>query len=162
REIGAEQRGQVIVSSIMSVANGLLPAVVAKYRATRPGIEIVLREGVHGTVMEDMRSGTADLGATYVDDVPDFLTARRLSREVFDDIVPRAHRLIKTAKRSSVTLAELAGFPQVSLPYESRTRRIVDGAAAAAGYTLQHAATVTQFATMMSLVRAGVGIAIIP
>jgi DNA-binding transcriptional LysR family regulator len=162
REIGAEQRGRIIVSSIMSVANGLFPAIVAKYRASRPGIEIVLREGVHGTVVEDVRSGVADLGVTYVDDVPEFVAAKRVSREVFEVILPRNHPLIKTSRRSSVTLAELAEFPLVSLPYESRTRRIIDGAAAGAGYALQHVATVTQFATMMSFVRAGVGIAIVP
>jgi DNA-binding transcriptional LysR family regulator len=162
REIGAEQRGRVIVSSIMSVANGLFPAIVAKYRASRPGIEIVLREGVHGTVLEDVRSGAADLGATYVDDVPDFVEAKRVSREVFEVILPRNHPLIKTSKRSSVALAELIGFPLVSLPYESRTRRIIDGAASTAGLTLQHVATVTQFATVMSFVRAGIGIAIVP
>ena len=162
REIGAEQRGRIIVSSIMSVANGLFPAIVAKYRASRPGVEIVLREGVHGTVLEDVRGGAADLGATYVDDVPDFVAAKRMSREVFEVILPRNHPLIKTSKRASVTLGELVGFPLVSLPFESRTRRIIDGAASTAGYTLQHAATVTQFATMMSFVRAGVGIAIIP
>jgi DNA-binding transcriptional LysR family regulator len=162
REIGAEQRGRIIVSSIMSVANGLFPAIVAKYRASRPGVEIVLREGVHGTVLEDVRSGAADLGATYVDDVPDIVSAKRVSREVFEVILPRDHPLIKKSKRSSVTLAELAGFPLVSLPYESRTRRIIDGAASSAGHTLRHVATVTQFATMMSFVRAGVGIAIVP
>ena len=162
REIGAEQRGRVIVSSIMSVANGFFPAIVAKYRASRPGIEIVLREGVHGTVLEDVRSGAADLGVTYVDDVPDFVEAKRVSREVFEVVLPRNHPLSKKSGRRSVTLAEVAEFPLVSLPYESRTRRIVDGAAASAGYTLQHVATVTQFATMMSFVRAGVGIAIVP
>jgi len=162
REIGAEQRGRIIVSSIMSVANGLFPTIVAKYRASRPGIEIVLREGVHGTVLEDVRSGAADLGVTYVDDVPDFVETKRMSREVFEVILPRNHPLIKTSKRSSVALAELVGFPLVSLPFESRTRRIIDGAASTAGYSLQHVATVTQFATMMSFVRAGVGIAIIP
>jgi len=162
REIGAEQRGRIIVSSIMSVANGLFPTIVAKYRPSHPGIEIVLREGVHGTVMEDVRSGAADLGVTYVDDVPDFVEAKRASREVFEVILPRHHPLIKRSKRRSVTLAELAEFPLVSLPHESRTRRIIDGAASAAGYTLQHLATVTQFATMMSFVRAGVGIAIVP
>src|SRR5579863_283504 len=161
REIGEEQRGQIIISSIMSVASGLLPAIVAKYRATRPGIEIILREGVHGTVLEDVRSGTADLGATYVDDVPDFVMAKRVNREVFDVILPRAHPLSKTAK-SSITLADVLDLPMVSLPHESRTRRIVDAAAAAAGRTLHHVATVTQFATMMSFVRAGVGIAIVP
>ena len=142
REIGEEQRGQIIISSIMSVANGLLPAIVAKYRASRPGIEIILREGVHGTVLEDIRSGTADLGATYVDDVPDFVTAKRVNREVFDVILPRTHPLTKTAK-SSVTLADLVDLPMVSLPHELRTRRIVDAAAAAAGRTLHHVATVT-------------------
>src|SRR5262249_24539731 len=159
REIGQEQRGRIIVSSIMSVANGLFPAIVAEYRAARPGIEIVLREGVHGTVLEDVRSGTADIGATYVDDVPDVVAAKRMSREVFEVVLPRNHPLSKKSKRPSVTLADLAGFPLVSLPYESRARRIIDGAASAAGYTLQHVATVTQFATMMSFVRAGVGIA---
>jgi DNA-binding transcriptional LysR family regulator len=161
REIGAEQRGRIVVSSIMSVANGLFPAIVARYRASRPAIEIVLREGVHGTVVEDVRSGAADLGATYVDDVPDFVQAKRVSREVFEVILPRNHPLVKI-RRSSLALAELAGFPLVSLPSESRTRRLIDGAAATAGLSLQHAATVTQFATMMSFVRAGVGIAIVP
>jgi DNA-binding transcriptional LysR family regulator len=162
RQISEQQRGQIIISSIMSVANGLLPTIVAKYRASRPGIEIILREGVHGTVLEDIRSGTADLGATYVDDVPDFVEAKRVSREVFDVILPRSHPLTKSARRSSVTLTELVSFPLVSLPHESRTRRIIDGAASTAGHTLQHVATVTQFATMMSFVRAGVGIAIVP
>jgi len=161
REIGAEQRGRIVVSSIMSVANGLFPAIVAKYRASRPGIEIILREGVHGTVLEDVRSGAADLGVTYVDDVPDVVAAKRISREVFEVVLPRHHPLSKGSRRS-VTLAELAEFPLVSLPYESRTRRIIDGAAAGAGHTLQHVATVTQFATMMSFVRAGVGLAIVP
>jgi DNA-binding transcriptional LysR family regulator len=162
REVGEEQRGQIIISSIMSVANGLIPAVAAKYRAARPGIEIILREGVHGAVLEDIRNGTADLGATYVDDVPDFVEAKRVSREVFDVILPRGHPLIRITKRSSVTLTELANFALVSLPHDSRTRRTIDGAASSAGLTLRHVATVTQFTTMMNFVRAGVGIAIVP
>ena len=97
RQISEQQRGQIIISSIMSVATGLLPAIVAKYRASRPGIEIILREGVHGTVLEDIRSGAADLGATYVDDVPDFVESKRVSREVFDVILPRSHPLTKSA-----------------------------------------------------------------
>ena len=162
REVGEEQRGQIIISSIMSVANGLIPAVAARYRASRPGIEIMLREGVHGAVLEDIRSGTADLGATYVDNVPDFVEAKRVSREVFVVILPRGHALTEIAKRSAVTLTELVNFPLVSLPHESRTRRTIDGAASSAGLTLRHVATVTQFTTMMSFVRAGVGIAVVP
>src|SRR5262249_24140247 len=145
REVSEEQRGQIIISSIMSVANRLIPLVAAKYRASRPGIEIILREGVHGAVLEDIRSGMADLGATYVDLVPDFVEAKRVSREIFDVILPPWHQLTKTAKRSSVTLNEVAKFQLVSLPHESRTRRTIDGAASSAGLTLRHVATVTQF-----------------
>ena len=140
REIGAEQRGQIIISSIMSIANGLLPTIVAKYRASRPGIEIILREGVHGTVLEDIRSGTADLGITYVDDVPDFIEAKRISREVFDVILPRTHPLAKRSMRGAVALTDLVSLPFVPMPYDSRTRHIIDGAASTAGHTLQHVA----------------------
>src|SRR5215831_9405213 len=50
REIGEAARGQVIISSIMSVASGVLPRIVAGFRKMRPGVELSVREGVHGTV----------------------------------------------------------------------------------------------------------------
>jgi DNA-binding transcriptional LysR family regulator len=50
----------------------------------------------------------------------------------------------------------------VSLPAESRTRRIIDGAAATAGFSFRHAVTVNQFATLYSFVRNGVGVTIVP
>jgi hypothetical protein len=50
----------------------------------------------------------------------------------------------------------------VSLPTDSRTRRIIDGAAATAGFTFRHAVTVNQFATLYSFVRNGVGLTIVP
>src|SRR5262245_53305800 len=43
QEIAGEQRGQVIVSTVMSVAYNQLPRIVAGYRASKPGIEIQLR-----------------------------------------------------------------------------------------------------------------------
>jgi DNA-binding transcriptional LysR family regulator len=162
REIGQQQRGQVIVSSIMSVANTFLPQMILSYRSRRPGVEIQVREGVHGSVLEDVRSGVADLGITYVDDVPEFVRPTRLNREVFKVVVPRGHSLARMRAARSVRFADVAMFPLVSLPSDSRTRRLIDGAAAAAGQDLQHVVTVTQFATMMSFVRAGVGLAIVP
>ena len=159
REIADEQRGQVIVSSIMSVANGSLPRIAAIFRKDRPGIEIHVREGVHGTVLEDVRSGIADFGITYVDELPEGLETIRLGSEAFKVVLPRNHPL---AKRQTLPLAALDGVSLVSLPNDSRTRRIIDAAAASVGITLRHAVTVTQFATTMSFVRAGMGLAIVP
>ncbi len=159
REISDEQRGQVIVSAVMSVAYTQLPRIVSRYRASRARIEIQLREGVHGTVLEDVRSGIADIGVTYVDEVSAEFSSIPLAREAFHVVMPRAHPL---SGKAGVTLDDVSGFAMVSLPRESQTRRLIDGLASAAGLTLRHAVTVSQFATVMQCVRARVGVAIVP
>ena len=159
RELADQQRGQIIVASIMSVANGLLPRIIAEYHAARPAIELHVREGVHGDVLDAVRSGAADLGITYVDELPDTVAVIPLGSEVFHVVMPHQHRL---AASPGVTMRQLAGEPLVSLPNDSRTRRVIDTAAYKQAVNLEHAVTVTQFATMMSLVRAGLGVAIVP
>jgi DNA-binding transcriptional LysR family regulator len=159
RELADQRRGQVIVSSIMSVANGRLPAMVAAYRQSYPGVELYVRDGVHGTVIEDVRSGAADFGITYLDELPGPFVSTPLGREEFTVIVPRNHRL---AAKASLALTDLRGLPLVSLPGDSRTRRLIDSVAASARLELKHVVVVSLFTTMLSFVRAGIGIAIAP
>src|SRR5438128_1801421 len=45
RELSAEQRGQVVVSTYSAFACQVLPAILATYRDTRPQVDISLREG---------------------------------------------------------------------------------------------------------------------
>ena len=159
RELSDQRRGQIIISSIMSVANGKLPGLVSAYRLDYPGIELHVRDGVHGTVIEDVRSGAADFGITYLDSLPDPFTSVPLGREDFTVVLPRNHEL---TRKKNLSLSDLKGAPLVSLPSDSRTRRLIDGAASAIGLTLNHVVTVSQFATMLGFVRAGVGLAIAP
>jgi DNA-binding transcriptional LysR family regulator len=159
RELTDQRRGQVIISSIMSVANGKLPGLVSAYRLDYPGIELRVRDGVHGTVIEDVRSGAADFGITYLDELPESFSYTHVGRESFTVVLPSRHAL---ALKKSVALSDLTGLPLVSLPNDSRTRRVIDGAASSEGLTLNHVVTVSQFATMLGFVRAGVGIAIAP
>lgn len=159
RELSEQRRGQIIISSIMSIASGKLPGLVSAYRVDHPGIELHVRDGVHGMVIEDVRSGTADFGITYADDLPDPFAAVSVGREEFIVVLPRRHVL---AKRRNLSLLDLRDVPLVSLPSDSRTRRVIDGAASSAGLSLNHVVTVSQFATMLGFVRAGVGLAIAP
>jgi DNA-binding transcriptional LysR family regulator len=159
RELSDQRRGQIIISSIMSVANGRLPGLVSAYRLDYPGIELHVRDGVHGTVIEDVRSGAADFGITYLEDLPDPFLSVRVGREDFTVVVPKNHEL---ARKKTLSLSDLKDVPLVSLPSDSRTRRVIDGAASSAGLTLNHVATVSQFATMLGFVRAGIGLAIAP
>jgi DNA-binding transcriptional LysR family regulator len=159
RELSDQRRGQIIISSIMSVANGKLPGLVSAYRLDHPGIELHVRDGVHGTVIEDVRSGAADFGITYLDDLPDPFLSVRVGREDFTVVLPKNHEL---ARKKTLSLSDLKDVPLASLPSDSRTRRVIDGAASSVGITLNHVVTVSQFATMLGFVRAGIGLAIAP
>ena len=159
REAAQEGRGLVVVSCVMSVAGGLLPRTIAAYRDDRPGVEIHVREGIYATILDDVRSGVADFGISYVDELPDFAVGTALGREIFYAVVPSRHKL---ASRRSVTLAGLAAHPIVALPTESRTRRTIDAAAVAAGLQLRQRVVVTQIATLLALIAAGVGVGVVP
>ncbi|WP_243700857.1 LysR family transcriptional regulator [Paralcaligenes ureilyticus] len=159
REIADEQRGQVIVSAVMSVAHTSLARMVARYRTDRQGVEVHIREGLHGTVLEDVRSGIADLGITYIDEVHPALDCIPLGSEALHVVLPVGHPL---AGQRGIPFIKLRGLQLVSLPRESRIRRIADLAATSAGFSLMHSVSVTQFATLIQFVLAGVGIAIVP
>lgn len=159
REVAQERRGLVVVSSVMSVAGGQLPRLIAAFHGDRPGVEIHIREGIYATILDDVRSGVADFGIGYVDALPDFAVGTALGRETFHAVVPARHKL---AGRRRVTLAELAAHPIVALPTESRTRRTIDAAAVTAGLQLHQRVVVTQVATLLALVAAGVGVGVVP
>ena len=136
-----------------------LPRLIAAYRADRPGVEIHVRESVHGSVMEDVRSGVADFGLGYVDELPEFAVGTPLGRETFCVVMSARHKL---AGRRKLGLSDLADQPIVALPTDSRTRRTIDAAAAMAGVPLRQMVVVTQIATLLGLVAADVGIGIVP
>jgi DNA-binding transcriptional LysR family regulator len=159
RSLGEQRRGQIIVASIMSLAHAFLPAVIAEYTRRFPGVDIQLREGVQGNVQDDVRSGLADFGVGYVADMPRPFLTQRLGAETFCVVLPARHRL---ARAKQIELKALKGAVLVSLPTDSRTRRLIDGAAATAGFSFRHAITVNQFATLYSFVRSGAGLTIVP
>lgn len=159
RDLIDEKRGQVILSSIMSIANNRLPAIIAEYRLSRPAIEIYVREGVHGQALEEVRGGAADFGLSYIDDLPPGLTAEPLGEEFFYLALPEGHPLTALQK---VALTDLVDVPLVGLPQNAQTRRIIDGTAAIQQISLTYSVTVTQSPTMMKFVSQGVGPAIVP
>jgi DNA-binding transcriptional LysR family regulator len=157
RELAEQRRGQIIVASVMSLAHFALPRVIAEYNRDFPGMEIHLREGVQSTVQDDVHSGLADFGLGYVADLPEPFTTESLGAEAFYVVLPLRHRL---ARAKEIELKALKDATLVSLPTDSRTRRIIDGAAA--GFTFRHIVTVNQFVTLYSFVRNGVGLTIVP
>ena len=137
----------------------MLPSLIANYHRRFPGIEIHLREGLHGAVREDVRSGLADFGLGFAEDALGTFVTEHLGVERLYVILPAGHAL---ACKSKLALPALTGQPLVSFPSESMTRRLIDTAAATHGLRLQHAITTNRLATLHGLVRNGIGIAVVP
>jgi LysR family transcriptional regulator, carnitine catabolism transcriptional activator len=156
QELTDRRRGQVIVTSLIPVR---MSDVVAEYSRRFPGIDIELREGFADDVKEDVRGGIADFGIGYLDDLPASHASEPLLAETLCVLLRSDHPL---ARRRHVEFRALRDVGLVSLPARSRARRQIDAAATAAGFALRHVVTVGLPVTLLSLVRSGVGAAVIP
>jgi DNA-binding transcriptional LysR family regulator len=160
-EVSSEQRGRITITTYSAFASHTLPALVQRYRETRPSIEVRIREGRQSEIVEDVRSGVADFGIGYVNTLPDMLQATMLRKEPLYAVIPASHPLAQK-KRTKVRLTDLRDEALVSPPSDTYLRRLIDGAAAAAGFSLRYAVTVERLLSVINHVRAGAGIAILP
>ena len=109
RALGTRQRGRLVIASLMSVAYGLLPEIIAAYRARYHGVDLELREGVLSAVTEDVRSGAADFGIgdiTNASTIPAVIDAEPLAQGGFHVVLRRGHPL---AKKRVLHMADLRG-----------------------------------------------------
>jgi LysR family transcriptional regulator, carnitine catabolism transcriptional activator len=156
RELTEQQRGQVIVTSLIPIQ---MSGVIAEYGRRFPGIEIQLREGVQDDVRDDVRSGLADFGIGDIGDLPYSHLTESLGVEELWVILRDDHPL---ARPRQIEFGALKDVALVSFRVGSTTRRLIDAAATAAGFTLRHVVTVGLPLTLMNLVRRGVGVAVCP
>jgi len=149
----------VMVSSVHTLAEAWTPTARRAMERRFPGVAVHLREGLQSDVIHDVETGLADFGIGYIDGAPAVLSTAPLAAEQLLVVMPVRHPL---CARAQVDLRMLRDATWVSFPAESRTRRIVDGAAAAAGFTPRYVMTTNRLATLLALARHGVGLAVVP
>jgi DNA-binding transcriptional LysR family regulator len=160
-EVTNEQRGKITISTFSAFASHTMPDLVRQYRETRPSMEVRIREGRQSEIVEDVRTGVADFGIGYVNTLPDILQSALLRREPLYAVIPLSHPM-GAKKRPRVRLTELRDEPLVSPPGETYLRRLIDGSAATAGFSLRYVVTVERLLSVINHVRAGVGIGVLP
>ncbi len=156
-----EQRGRVTISTFSAFSAHALPELVRSYRETRPLTEVRVREGRQADIFEDVRSGAADFGVGYVDAVPENVQSAVLRREPLYALIPSRHPMAARPRRR-VRLADLRNESLISGASGTYVRRVIDGAAAAAGFTLHYSVTVDRVLTVLHHVSVGGGIAVLP
>ncbi len=156
---------RLTVATFTSGGQRILPEALIVFSAAYPHVELTVLEGDPPETLPLVRSGAADLALAYHFDGPPPVRPGDRSglswTHLVDDplwiVLPENHPL---AQRESLAMAELAGQRWVhGCPFVGDT---VGHYAALAGFEPRTACRGTDYRFAQSLVRAGVGISLIP
>jgi DNA-binding transcriptional LysR family regulator len=147
--------GSLHLGVVQSAAIRLLPNWMRQLRAIHPEIKIVLYEGTDPEVTGWVEAGAVEVGFTSRTQAA--LTAMPVFEDDYVVIVPEQHEL---AGRTSVSLKELDGKRMLLSGGGCET--LVAELLAAASSNPEIACMVRDNATLISMVGAGLGFAIVP
>ncbi|PWC30759.1 LysR family transcriptional regulator [Teichococcus aestuarii] len=159
REQAQRRSGVVHLAVLPSVAANLLPGALARLRAAHPGIRVMVRDAVARRVAALVKAGEAELGIGHAAGPEPELEETPLFEDSLVAVLPPGHTF---AAAASLTLPALAAAPLVLTDPESSLRALVEQAFAAAGLSVRPAYEATYMSTAVALVRAGLGIAVLP
>ncbi|GAA4610382.1 molybdate transport repressor ModE-like protein [Actinoplanes octamycinicus] len=156
---------RLTVATFTSGGQRLLPAALTRFTAAHPGVELTVIESEPEDSLPLVRSGAADLALAYHFDGPPPVTDGDRSGLVWTPVLrdpmwivlPAAHPL---AGATALALADLAGERWVHGCLGQSD--LLEHYAALAGFAVRTACRGTDYQFAQSLVRAGVGISMIP
>lgn len=158
RELSEQTRGHLAISCPMAFATNMLAGLIASYKRLNPNVILHIHEGIQSSTLGLIRSGQVDFGIGAFSEPNDDLLVEHLCQNCYHVVFHKRHRF---ARRDEISLADLKGEPLVSMPPSSNLRRIFDGAAANAGFRLNHTITLNTYSALAQFVRRGVGVTIL-
>jgi DNA-binding transcriptional LysR family regulator len=136
-----------------------LPALLARFNAQYPGVEVRLCQGSATHLLEKVRSGRLDLAFLPLCEPPTGVATTMIACEAMVAVCAPGHSLDGSV---DVSLDRLSSEPFVDFEPEWGTRRLVDQAFAASGVERRIAFEVNDLETLLQLVSQGLGVAVIP
>jgi DNA-binding transcriptional LysR family regulator len=153
------EMGELEISTVRSIAAGILPDLVQSWRQRQPGTFVRLHEFTHRSLAEDsVRGGVGDLG---IGPPPIDWSGpvRRLGWEEFLVVLsPEDPR----ASPRTVRLVDLKDREWVMFERGNGLHDLIVSACASAGFTPRHAVLTSQVETAARLAAAGVGPTLVP
>lgn len=155
------ERGELRIGFVGSAIQGILPALVPVFRQRHPGVQLVLRESRSVRIIDALETGAMDIGILRVP-VParTQLRMQSLRTEQLLLAVPLKHAL---AEAATVRMADLRHQDFIFYTDDAPGLRMAAlHACETHGFTPRIAQEAVQVATVISLVEAGLGIALVP
>jgi DNA-binding transcriptional LysR family regulator len=159
RDLAAQRHGIVRLAALPSFAAGVLPEIIARFREEHPKISFVIHDVIASGVIAEVREEQVDLGLTGGRNMDPDIEALHITRDHMHVVYPVAHP-IGDAER--IDVEALARHPLILMHPATSVRAVVDAAFLADGRLPIIAAEATYMSTAVGMVRAGLGVAILP
>ena len=152
--------GRLSIGFIHAATFVLLPDILARFRIVAPQAELVLSEMTSNAQVDSIADGRVDVGLLRPPVSNAAVLTQTLAIEPLVAAVPSGHYL---ARKSKVDLAAMADKPMVIFtPHRSPLYGQVLSACMSAGFQPRVVQEATHIMTVIGLVRAGLGIALLP
>ena len=159
RELSQRKRGRVAVAATPLMSSLLLPRAIARYAQLQPGVNVVLHDALAGQIQPKVRDGEVDFGIGTFERSARELVAEPLMVDKLVLACPVGHPL---ASRRQVAWRELSGHPFIALTRDNSVGQLINGALGGAGVDIHPAYEVTHLWTVVGMVDAGLGVAVLP
>lgn len=161
--VGRAGRGEVgtlAVGYVSEVTADLLPVGLAQFKERYPDVSLELRSGTTGHLLDGLRRKELDVAFVRTPGHLGEMSYRQLIVESLMAAVPKGH----VASRADQPLAGLAGedFVMPTLAAAEGLRRDIDRECRAAGFTARVCREASPLTTVLLLVAAGAGVALVP
>jgi DNA-binding transcriptional LysR family regulator len=154
--------GLLRIGFISTAAIEIVPNIVRQFRSSNPDVELSLRSIPTAPQLQMFEAGSLDIGFLRlpIGEYP-ALDVQIVHREPFVVVVPSSHKL---AKRRKTLLRELSGenFVMYQRAYAPGFHDLIMGMLHDAGVVPHVSQTAAEIATLISLVDAQMGIALLP
>jgi DNA-binding transcriptional LysR family regulator len=159
REVAASQMGEVVIACVPSAAYYFLPRVLAEYHKQYPRIRVRIIDDSANAVLASVTRGEADFGINIIGNQEPDVDFQGILTESFVVACRREHPL---ASKRSVNWVELAQYDYMTVDRSSGNRLLLDLALAQTDVNLAWCYEAKHVSTLIGLVEAGLGIAVVP
>ena len=150
-------RGRVAIAASSLQAALILPRLIRSFAKEHPGIAVTVYDVPQPEVLELVRAGEADFGIGTESGSRHDLSAQVIGSDTFIAVLPPGHPL---AKKAELTWRDLAPVPIIGSRPGNPLREQLDQALAREGLTLTRSHEVSLPLTIVGMVEAGMGIAV--
>lgn len=152
-------KGIISLAFVTSYGSWLVPQLIQEYLRDAPEARFILEGAAAGHVLEMLRNQAVDVAIISPEPRDEAIDWHPIAREPLRLVVPDSHRF---AGRKAIDLAEAASESFLALRPEFGLRQISDALCTAAGFAPSISVEATELPTLWGLVRAGMGVSILP